>query len=177
MTLYFKWIFHLTTPMDNSTASALVRATLDAKKAHINLSANVEWAATLYADIIPSSQKEQCSRGGNSVSLPKRKHNRPVKASPLPNAINLDGPLLLDRISSLQKRALVGRWHFPSMEETQFRNWIMARWTPLLVYSPSIVRLMNDWFSFHFLREQDLEIIFSKPWVRDRNFLALYKWY
>lgn len=135
--------FDMDFPFHNSVASALVRATLEAEKVHVSESANAEWAASLYTEIFPASQKDLTPKGGDFTSLPKRKHNRPIKSSPPPEAINLDGPLLLDRISSLQKRALVGRWHFPSMDESQFRSWIMAKWAPLLGYSPTIVRVMN----------------------------------
>lgn len=63
------------------------------------------------------------------------------------------------------------------MEDGQFRIWIGDKWNALLGYAPTIVRLMNNWYNFHFLKEQDLEIVFSLPWVHDKIFLALHKWY
>lgn len=57
------------------------------------------------------------------------------------------------------------------------RKWLSGKWAPLIGYTPIISRLMKDWYSFHFLKESDVEIIFKNPWVYGRSFLALSLWY
>lgn len=114
----------------------------------------------------------------SSPSAPYRKKVfRPAKITPPPSAICLDGVKLKDEIASLQSRALIGKWHFPDMSDEQMRAWLSARWNPLLGYTPTIVRLMRDWYSFHFLEVKDLYIIWGLPWVHGRSFLALHRWF
>lgn len=85
--------------------------------------------------------------------------------------------LLTERIDSLKKLLLVGKWQFPEMEDQDMRKWLSGKWAPLIGYTPIISRLMKDWYSFHFLKESDVEIIFKNPWVYGRSFLALSRWY
>lgn len=89
----------------------------------------------------------------------------------------MDSSHLSERIDSLQNLALVGRWHFAKMDNAAMRKWLDDRWKPLIGYTPIISRLMKEWYSFHFLKASDLEIVFKGPWVCGRSFLALYRWY
>jgi len=57
------------------------------------------------------------------------------------------------------------------------RSWLGKRSKSLLGYIPTIVKLMKNWYSFHFLSEKDLEITHSIPWVHGKSFLALQHWY
>lgn len=40
-----------------------------------------------------------------------------------------------------------------------------------------IVRLMRNWYSFHFLSIEDLETIRTLPWVHGKSFLDFHQWY
>lgn len=163
---------------DTSIASAMVRATMVAEQRGGGTSSMVNWKTSLIDNLIPQAFiLNQGKLEDGSCYQSRSGKQRPTKTSYPPSAVHLDSSFLLDRIVSLQKHALVGRWHFPSMEDGQFRIWIGDNWNALLGYIPKIVRLMNNWYSFHFLKEQDLEIIFSLPWVHDKSFLALHKWY
>lgn len=57
------------------------------------------------------------------------------------------------------------------------RNWLGTKWKSLLGYISTIVRLIKNWYSFHFLSMEDFETIRSIPWVHGKNFLALHNWY
>lgn len=83
----------------------------------------------------------------------------------------------MDCIESLQEYALVGRWHFPEMDDTKMRHWVELQWKPLIDYTPIVARLLKEWYCFHFLSTNDLEAIQNHPWVYGRSFLALRKWY
>lgn len=63
------------------------------------------------------------------------------------------------------------------MNDVQIRKWLGARWRSLIGYTPTIVRLMKDWYSFHFQKMKDLYIVWKLPWVYGRSFLALHRWY
>lgn len=106
-----------------------------------------------------------------------KKNLKPIKTIPPPAAIKLESIYLTDHIASLQEYALVGRWHFPKMDDTKMRNWLELQWKPLIGYIPIVARLLKEWYCFHFLSASDLEAIQNRPWVYGRSFLALYKWY
>lgn len=162
---------------DVSATSAMVRATIEAESNHRNSITPCDWQSSLANLLIPHASQSAREEGVRpDISRCKFKQ-RPIKSIPLPSAITLDNVYLSDRITSLQNIALVGRWHFPIMDDAQMRNWLGSQWNSLLGYIPTMVRLMKDWYSFHFLSSQDLEAISTLPWVHSKSFLALHKWY
>lgn len=48
---------------------------------------------------------------------------------------------------------------------------------PIIGYTPIISRMMKEWYSFHFQKQEDLERVLVKPWVYGRSFLSLSRWY
>lgn len=81
-----------------------------------------------------------------------------------------------DFISSLQKHTLVRRWYF---DKTKNRHVGVVRlqWTWILDYPPKFCHLMNDWYKFHFMSQEDSTRILATPWVRGCSFLSLHNWY
>lgn len=69
---------------------------------------------------------------------------------------------LSDRINNMQNWALVGKWHFSKMDDSAMRV-LHSKWHVLLDYMPTVVRLLNGWYNFHFLCQEDLEKIQSIP--------------
>lgn len=63
------------------------------------------------------------------------------------------------------------------MDDNHMRKWLGSKWNSLLGYIPQIVKLMKDWYSFHFMSVEDLEIILTLPLVHGKGFLTLHKWY
>lgn len=90
-----------------------------------------------------------------------------------PGAIRIDSLQLTERIDSLQDKALIGRWHFPELNDNQMRDWLEAQWKLVIGYIPIIAKLLKEWFCFHFLNAGDLEAILKHQWVYGRS-LFLY---
>ena len=67
--------------------------------------------------------------------------------------------MLLDKVISLQKYALVGIWYFSDLLEEEMRDWVESKWKTLLDYAPMVSKLVNSWYNFHFLCQEDLEKI------------------
>lgn len=44
-------------------------------------------------------------------------------------------------------------------------------------YSPKVIRLLSNCYSFHFFHHEDLEIIWINLWVQGHGFLQLCQWY
>lgn len=57
------------------------------------------------------------------------------------------------------------------------RKWVETKWKSLLGYMPLVVQLMNGWYNFHFLSQDDLHKIKALPWIKGSGFLALHPWY
>lgn len=105
------------------------------------------------------------------------KSGNPVKTIASPSAIKLDSVHLIERIESLQNLALIGRWHFPEMNDAEMRKWLAIHWKPVIGYIPIISNLMKEWYFFHFLNVADVDAILKGPWVFRRSFLSLCRWY
>lgn len=130
---------------DVSASSALVWATIEAEKAFGGVSYQKDWQSKVENIIIPPfSMTVRDIEGGKDDFLQRRKKQQPLKTIPPPSACNLDNAFLADRITSLQKRALLGRWHFPDMGDSQMHLWLGKQWNHLLGYIPKFVRLMKD---------------------------------
>lgn len=65
--------------------------------------------------------------------------------SPTP-ALVFGHDVLIDHITSLQKRDLVGRWHFADLSEAEMRIWVDTKWKPMLGYMPTVVKLLCGWY-------------------------------
>lgn len=168
---------------DSSATRALVQATIQAEEAKEKGTNLTGWQATMEDMIINPAckvshrSKKDISRKGDSPSLFFNKSKNPVKTVPRPDAVSLDGATLSERIDSLKNIALVGKWNFPEMDDSIMRKWLSEKWSPLIGYTPIVSRLMKEWYSFHFLKVSDLEMILNNPWVSGRSFLALSRWY
>lgn len=154
----------------------MVWAAMAAEALHYGTDKPSCWQSSLAEHMIPQPHRQDLEV--DEHVHPRHKHNHhPAKNTPPPPTINLDSVSLADRIASLQSRALIGKWHFPDMEDDQMRTWLGSIWRPLIGYVPIIVRLMKDWYSFHFLKVKDLDTIWALPWVHGRSFLALHRRY
>jgi len=89
---------------------------------------------------------------------------------------SLGQELAKDRVTSLAKRALVGKFYYLKMNKIRLDRWVQDYWKPILGYSPRISQLSNQWLIFHFLSEEDLQQILSTPWILDRGVLMLKQW-
>jgi len=63
------------------------------------------------------------------------------------------------------------------MEDSETRKWIDKKWKLMLGYMPTVVRILEGWYRFHFLSQEDLEKIIAIPWIHGKKFLTLHKWY
>lgn len=79
--------------------------------------------------------------------------------------LSFGNDVLWDKVISLQNRALVGRWHSFETKDLDMVGCVTAQWTSFLGYTPKLSKLINHWFSFHFLQWEDAECILSWPWV------------
>lgn len=173
----------------SSDSQALINAAITAERAHLS---SLSWHDTVEDMILPGpatsfpSSEVGCPPSAGPVAPvdcylgPDKPFNprcRPIKTGPPPKAISVNNAFLTERIDSLQKLALVGKWHFPLMKDSETRQWLSDQWSPILGYTPIISLMMKDWYSFHFLKEKDLEVILGKPWVKGRSFLYLSRWY
>jgi len=163
---------------DTSAHEALIYATVEAKLSFGGRATHLETGP-------PTSPSHSLPDGLHaSSSLHSRSHlvhghcaRHPTRAikitEPTPNlAFRYD--VLFDCVISLQKHALVGKWHFADMEDSDMHAWLHSKWHILLDYIPTIVRLLNGWYNFHFLCQEDLEKIKSVPWLKGSSFLTLY---
>lgn len=57
------------------------------------------------------------------------------------------------------------------------RCWVEIKWKTLLRYMPSVVRLMNGWYNFHFHSQDDLNKMKTLSWIKGRGFFELHSWY
>lgn len=53
---------------------------------------------------------------------------------------------------------------------------IQNNWSLILQYKSKVGVLLNGWFGFHFLKQEDAKKIMSSPWVHGHGFLSLQKW-
>lgn len=168
---------------NSSATRALAQAAIQAEGDRKKQPSLTGWQATVEDMIIKPACKEihkpkkAFSKIVDSPSSLFNKAKNPVKTDPPPKAICLDGATLTERIYSLKKLSLVGKWQFPEMDDQDMRKWLMDKWAPLIGYTPIIYRLIKEWYSFHFLKDSDLDIILKNPWVYGRSFLALSRWY
>jgi len=168
---------------DSSATRALVQAAIQAEEAWEKAPSLTGWQATVEDMIINPSYKDslrynkKCFGKDGSPSSFFNKSKNPVKTIPPRKAVSVEDATLANRIDSLKNLALVGKWQFPEMGDSDMRKWLAEKWSPLLGYTPIISRLMKEWYSFHFLKTQDLELILNNPWVSGRSFLALSRWY
>lgn len=84
---------------------------------------------------------------------------------------------LWSRVESLQKRALIGRWIFAEKTRTDMEEWVKEFWSPMVGYNPKFGRMMNGWFSVHFMHEDDCKKVMARAWVRGHSFMKLMPWY
>lgn len=178
----------MTDGCDSPAMQALIQATIEAESARENVSHGNSWHATVEEMLLPEFREPDLAHLKIGVDLSRKgrsqvhaqhfnKSRNPVKTVPPPKAISMVSATLTERIDSLQKWGLIGKWHFSEMAEEDMRKWLANKWTPLIGYIPVISRLMKDWFSFHFLKVSNLEIILNRPWVFGRSFLSLSRWY
>jgi len=140
----------------SSDTLAQINATIEAEEAHVS---SLSWHATVDGMVIPGLVSLTpppvggCPPSGGPVDTvdnftgPVKPFNprcRPIKSGPPPKAISVNNAFLTERIDSLQKFALVGKWHFPLLKDPELRKWLSDKWSPILGYTPIISRLMKD---------------------------------
>lgn len=117
-----------------SANAALIYATLEVESLRIGNFAHVYHSGPhsldaqhtiLGDDRVPDvSHSPPMSEGGGHALHGQRSKHRSIKSIPPPLALTLDSVVLLDRITSLQKWRLVGRWYFSDMEDSEMHNWV-----------------------------------------------------
>lgn len=168
---------------DSPATGALFRVAIEAEVARDDATQDLSWHATVNEMLSPKLFHD--SKSGFTSSKSKgyvhgrhpRKPRESVKTIPPPKVASVTCSSLSQRIDSLQKHSLVGKWYFPEMNEESMRKWITGSWSPLIGYTLIISRLMKDWLSFHFQKASDLELILNRPWVYGRSFLSLSRWF
>ena len=66
-----------------------------------------------------------CYDGG--VRCGSKKHHA-IKITTLGPFLSFSHDVLINKVSSLQKRALVGKWHFVEVGEGEMRSWVETKW-------------------------------------------------
>jgi len=94
--------------------------------------------------VMPHINNEGKKGGGRKGG---RKHP-PIKISTPVPILSFGHDVLLDHITSLQKRALVGRWYFSEIDEVEMRQWLAKKWKILVGYVPTVVKLMGGCIAF-----------------------------
>lgn len=175
---------------DSPATRALFSVAIEAEEARESVVLKPKWHATVDEMLLPSCQAtsppffpgvESDKKGPifSKGDIDQGKGDRfkktwnPIKTIPPPKAVSVSSATLSARIDNLQNITLIGKWYFPEMSEDEMRLWLSSKWLPLIGYTPIISRLMKDWFSFHFQKISDLEMILNKPWVVGRSFLFL----
>lgn len=133
--------------LDTSITEAMILATIQAENCHSSAMLSNDWHAKLEDMVVHlSSPSKDVDSGGLSMSAKSRKgkqklvqqkdfwqkknadfetsngynkNTKPVKTSSPLAAIKLDSIFLTDHIESLQNLALIGRWHFPHMDDSE----------------------------------------------------------
>jgi len=62
------------------------------------------------------------------------------------------------------------------MNGVQMKECIQNTWSSLLGYRPKVSFMVNGWFRFHFLKEEDATNIVAFPSFKGRGFLVLQNW-
>jgi len=110
---------------DVSASSALVWATIEAEKAFGGVTCQKDWQSEMENIVIPpSTMTTRDIEGGGDDFSRRTKKQLPLKTIPPPSTCNIDSAFLADRITSLQKIALVDHWHFPDMGDSQMCLWL-----------------------------------------------------
>jgi len=81
----------------------------------------------------------------------------------------------MDRVSSLSKKALVGKSFYTRFHKAQL-VWMQDFWKLVLGYCTRFGLLSNHWFIFHFLAEEDLLKILNSPWIINRGVIMIKHW-
>lgn len=120
----------------------LNKATEEVERAWGEASLEGDWKTTLNDLVVKPSTQNDFLRKTNPSSQKKaeatqedwrfkgiffcyNKARNPVKTTPPPPpAIRIDSVHLNDRIESLQNLALIGKWHFPEMSDSDMRKWL-----------------------------------------------------
>lgn len=84
---------------------------------------------------------------------------------------------LWDKVASLQKQALIGKWLYSEDVLVDMSKWVKNYWCPMLGYIPKVSNMMGNWFSVHFLHEEDCRRILECTSVRGRSFMQLMPWF
>lgn len=158
-------------PSDSSATEAMIQAATNAESAHVKARLSSDWQSTLGDMLIrpsvPQVDVDVCvgkkgepsrsyNRKGNENSrkdldeVSFQKFQKPIKTVLPPADIRINSHHLVERINSLQEKALIGHWHFPEMNDSKMRGWLTAQWKPIIGYVPIIAGLLKDWYCFHF---------------------------
>lgn len=172
--------------LSNSSANkALIRAAMDTESL-LHFVDSRKWGGprsldmwcNILGEASPTSgfHVSHASQGGDQVAWGRHSKNkqRSIKMTSPPPTLSLENVVLIDRITSLDKQASVGRWHFADFSDSNMRDWVGKRWKTMLGYMLTVVGLLKGWYSFHFLSQEDLEKIKSLPWINGKSFLALH---
>jgi len=173
---------------DVEAHEAFIQAMVEAKQARSNFRHTRVLLATICLDkyleekyFAPVTHIFDNITGTDITRSHRRRARRKERKSILPNYetkfLNFGYDVLRNRVSSLQKRALIGKWIFSESSKFDMKKWAKKVWEPLLGYSTNVSILMNAWFSIHFLHMDDADKILKIPQVRGRSFLQLHKWY
>ena len=85
--------------------------------------------------------------------------------------------IMLDRISELCHRALIGHLEYCSMNKEEWVTWATQHWNPILTYVPTISLLANRWLVFVFLEDIDASRILNSLWTIGNDSLVLSRWH
>ena len=82
----------------------------------------------------------------------------------------------MDLIPSLLLRALVGKMEFVQLSRANLLDWVREQWNPFIQNVPKVLALVNGWYLFHFLSEDDRKAIEKRYKVHGKGSLVLSIW-
>jgi len=141
---------------DVSVTEAMIQVSIQDEKEWGAATLSEGWKSTLDDMVIQSSMPDTDKDRDQSQKVLHEHANRynkawnPVKTTPPYATLKLDSVHLTEHIESLQDLALVGRWHFPEMDDASMRKWLESQWKLLIGYLPIVSKLMKEWYCFRF---------------------------
>lgn len=82
----------------------------------------------------------------------------------------------LEEVVEYNMTALVGKFSYHAMNRRDIVSWVLAKWRPLLNYTPQIFALACGWYGFKFDEEAHCNLIMERLWLHGSGSLMLQKW-
>ena len=84
--------------------------------------------------------------------------------------------ITIDLVSTLSMRSLVGKMELVKLSREDLLEWVRVQWKPFIQNIPRVLSLVNGWFIFHFMSEEDSKAVEERFWVHGKGSLVLSRW-